>query len=196
VATASVLRGHLVHFFVLVVPMALLVGAIGLQEIRARWGKPARGGFSDADADSHKDGRSVGRPSDALCAAAAGLAVAAAIHAMAFPEHLREFGPFGGFFAALTLAQLSLAFVLTRDPDPARVRLIAFGSMGVVLLWLVSRTAGLPLGPEPWRPESIGVFDVAASCAEAVTALGCVMHLRAVRDGPRLLVARSTGALR
>ena len=194
--TASVLRGHMVHLFVLVVPTALLVGAIGLQEVRARWAKSPGDGFSDADADAHRAGRSLDHPPDALRAAAAGLAVAAAIHATAFPEHLREFAPYGAFFASLTLAQLTLAFMLTREPDRRRVRLVALGSMSVVLLWLVSRTAGLPLAPVAWRPESIGALDVAASCAEAVTALGCVMHLRAARGRPGLLVPRSTGAMR
>jgi hypothetical protein len=36
----------------------------------------------------------------------------------------------------------------------------------VVLLWIASRTIGLPIGPEPWTAESVGAIDVLASLDE------------------------------
>ena len=42
-------------------------------------------------------------------------------------------------------------------------------SAGPLLLWLWSRTTGLPFGPEPGEPEAIGLADCAACLLEVVT---------------------------
>jgi hypothetical protein len=40
------------------------------------------------------------------------------------------------------------------------------GNGAMVAVWAVSRTAGLPIGPEPWTPEAIGALDVVATGLE------------------------------
>jgi hypothetical protein len=38
----------------------------------------------------------------------------------------------------------------------------------VIGLWLVTRTTGLPVGPEPWEAEAVGTADLLCSGLEAV----------------------------
>ena len=38
-----------------------------------------------------------------------------------------------------------------------------------LVLWLVSRTIGLPIGPETWTPEAVGLADVGCCLLELVT---------------------------
>ena len=122
--------------------------------------------------------------------------VAAAIHAAVIPEHFREWMVFGLFFTALTVAQCWLAVVLLRRPERRIVRYVAIASAWVVVLWAVSRTTGIPIGPEQWKPESLGALDIAASCAELVTFVGCVTHLWVVGDHRRPSVGRQPELLR
>jgi len=70
-----------------------------------------------------------------------------------------------------------VAVALLRRPVPRTVGYVALASVWVVALWLVSRTTGLPTGPQPWQPEAYGVPDVVASCAELVTAVACFLEL-------------------
>ena len=39
----------------------------------------------------------------------------------------------------------------------------------MVLLWIMCRTTGLPIGAERWTAEEVGVLDVVATTAEVVT---------------------------
>jgi hypothetical protein len=161
---ALVLRGHAVHLVVFGIPMAGLVGAILAQEIRARRGS----------ASPHEPliARSPG-----LRVAAGGLVAAAGIHAIVIAEHFRESNVFGLFFSVLAATQLGLAVIIARHPDVRIVRYVAVGSAAVVGLWLVSRTSGLPIGPEPWTPEAFGSLDLAATAAELFTLAGCAMQV-------------------
>jgi hypothetical protein len=171
---AVVWRGHLAHLVIFGIPVAGLVAAVGWQEIRGRYGK-------------RDPWDSIGRRSAGLRVAAAGLVAAAVIHAVAIPEHFREYWLYGAFFVALTAAQLLLAVVVTFRPERRTVQFIAVGSVSILALWLITRTGGLPVGPEPWRPESFGDLDIAASCAELATSLGCLVHLSMIHDRRRML---------
>ena len=57
----------------------------------------------------------------------------------------------------------------------------AAGNAAVVLVWAVSRTAGLPIGPEVWHPEAISALDVVATALEAGLVLGGSILLAAPR---------------
>jgi hypothetical protein len=56
---------------------------------------------------------------------------------------------------------------------PSRGALLwgAGANAAIAAIWVVSRTVGLPIGPQPWVPEPIGVVDVIAAAAESVVAL-------------------------
>ena len=47
------------------------------------------------------------------------------------------------------------------------------GSLFLVAVWALSRTSGLPFGPEPGVPEEIGVPDLVSVALELVTAAAC-----------------------
>jgi hypothetical protein len=113
---------------------------------------------------------------------------AGAIHAVVVPEHLRESLLFGVFFAVIATFQIGWAG-MTRDGfDPGR-RFLATGVLvnaGIVVLWIVSRTVGVPVGPEPWMPEPRSVLDVTATVLELVfVATALLVPERSSRDGAR-----------
>ena len=57
-------------------------------------------------------------------------------------------------------------------------------------LWAVTRSVGIPLGPERGEVEEIGVLDVIATTAELVSAAACVWVLsRSAREDHRRAVA-------
>jgi hypothetical protein len=61
--------------------------------------------------------------------------------------------------------------VWTRPPDRRLLIAGAVANLGVAIVWLISRTAGLPVGPESGEREAIGVHDVFATAAELALVL-------------------------
>jgi hypothetical protein len=133
---------------------------------------------------------------DARIVLAAGLAGAAVIHAAVVPEHLDEWLAAGLFFVVLTLAELACAAaVLARDRAwrvPALAAAVVV-SAGPLLVWTVSRTTGLPFGPEAWEPEAVGVADVLSCALELTTLTIAVVLLR--RHHPARAWSRHVAAL-
>ena len=133
------------------------------------------------------DGRPVPQLENALFIAC-GLAWAASlIHVDAAVQHFDEYVLFSVFFAVLAVLQFAWAFAVCRRPSRALLRAGAAGSLLVAALWLMSRTTGLPLGPERWEPESVGPFDLLATADEILLAL-LVLTPRSFRPGT--IVAR------
>jgi len=119
----------------------------------------------------------------------AGLVGSAAIHAAVIPEHLEEWLAAGSFFVVLTIAELALGLLVLVRLDRLVLGAVVAVSVVPLGLWLVSRTVGLPLGPETWTPEAVGLADVACCLLELVTlAVAVALWLR----GSRL--ARTPGA--
>jgi hypothetical protein len=128
---------------------------------------------------------------------AAVLAIAAGmIHAVAAVGHA-EHWIFAAFFAALAVAQCAWGALVYRGAGRRLLVAGAWGSAAVAVLWLVTRTVGLPFGPHAGVPEAIGPLDVLATFDEQVVvaivvALVCFPRLRprvvraAARVGPVL----------
>jgi hypothetical protein len=106
--------------------------------------------------------------------------VAAIIHGAASAQHVAEWPLAAAFFGALAVAQLGLGAWLWARADTAALIAGAAGSGAVLALWTVTRTAGLPFGPEAGHPESVGVLDVVAVADELLFAACAValMHDR------------------
>jgi FtsP/CotA-like multicopper oxidase with cupredoxin domain len=96
---------------------------------------------------------------------------AAAIHFAVAPEHFQEYAPFGVFFVIAGSAQVLLAGALLSAPSRRLLAVAAFGTLGVVGLYLVSRTVGLPIGPRPGKPEAVGIPDVVCTFMEVLSVL-------------------------
>ena len=117
----------------------------------------------------------------ALGAAAIGAGV---IHLAFAPEHLSEYLPLGVGFLLAGVLQIAwggaVAFVDSR-------RFLLAGAAGSLLfagVYLMSRTVGLPVGPEAFQPEAFGAADLLCCALEVPVAVGAV------------LLARRPGALR
>src|SRR5258708_6635153 len=96
---------------------------------------------------------------------------AALIHLATAPAHLREYLPFGLFFLTIGSAQIVLAIELIARPTRRLAIALAAASPALVGLWFVSRTVGLPTGPTPGVPESVGLADVICNAMELLATL-------------------------
>ncbi|MEP7360223.1 MAG: hypothetical protein ABI744_01455 [Chloroflexota bacterium] len=101
----------------------------------------------------------------AVIAAALSLA-SAGIHFAVISEHLADDVLFGVLFFALGWFQLVWAQVYLIWQRRSAAWLAIIVNLGAVLVWVMSRTVGLPIGPEPWVPEQLGFADILASSFE------------------------------
>ena len=136
-----------------------------------------------------------GAYADALLHLAALSIVAGAIHAVVAPPHFVEARAYGTFFVMLAGFQLAWAVWIYIRPSTLGFRIGAAVNVAVIGVWIVSRTTGMPLGPEPWQVESVGALDLAATAAEALITVLCAAFLAGVtrRPGARWLPARFRG---
>jgi hypothetical protein len=95
------------------------------------------------------------------------------IHVLAAAHHYREWALYGVFFTVLAPAQAIWGGLVFQQIGGRR--LLALGgivNLGVALIWAMSRTTGIPIGPTPWQPEALGWHDVMATLNElAMTAI-------------------------
>jgi putative NADH-flavin reductase len=121
----------------------------------------------------------INRP---LCALA--LLVTAVIHLAVVPEHAREWPAAAVFFVALTVAELVLAAVVLTGTSRRALLVGGAVSLASALLWAASRTVGLPVGPEAFRPEAVAAPDLLATALEAFAAAVFVrLAVRIPRSG-------------
>lgn len=105
-------------------------------------------------------------------------AAAAGIHFAVTPEHFDEDWAFGIFFAAAAWAQLLWAALLIRVDDRGLRAVAAVGNLAIALVWVVSRTSGVPIGPEPGAREAVGFVDVLATIWEVLAAVAIFVTTR------------------
>jgi hypothetical protein len=103
------------------------------------------------------------------------------IHVRAAIDHVDEHVLYSVLFGLLAAAQLLWGIALYRRPTRGLLAAGAAMSVLVVALWGMSRTAGLPIGPDRWGPEPVGAVDSVASADEAMLALLALIHLRPER---------------
>jgi len=104
---------------------------------------------------------------------------AGTIHIVAAAQHLDLGWQLPTFFAVVGLLQLYLAWAFYERPDDRRLLVLAAaGNLVVAVLWLISRTVGLPFGPEQGRSQ-IGFSDTIASVQEFAFAYVAVALVRA-----------------
>lgn len=155
---------HGTHTLLVLVP-ALLFAGVGLAaDIRAWW---RRGGH-----------RSPFTTSTAMVIAAALSAVAGLIHAAVCADHFQAGVLYGVFFAAAAGCQLGWsALVVARSADwlaPVGV----LGNTAIVLLWLVTRTVGIPLGPATGQVDAVGAVDLLSAGCEIGVVTMCALAIR------------------
>jgi signal transduction histidine kinase len=102
---------------------------------------------------------------------------AAVVHSDVISSHFEESALYGWFFSLSALAQLAWGLLVARRADRALLVWGAIGNGLIVLLWVVTRTVGLPVGPQPWQAEAVGTFDVLATALELALVAGAVVSL-------------------
>lgn len=124
-------------------------------------------------------GPPAGRWADA---AALGMVVAGGGHLLAALAHIGHDVRFTIFFLAVGLVQICLGPGLRhRRPRPATIWLALAGTAALLLLYLVSRTVVLELGPHSDRPEDPDPVGTVVVLAELVT-VGALPGLLAPRS--------------
>jgi hypothetical protein len=119
-----------------------------------------------------------------VLAAALLSAGAAAIHYAVINGHFDEWWGFGAFFVASGIAQLAWAIAAVTWPSRSLFWLGVLGNAAIVALWIVTRTAGTLLGPEPHTPEPVGLADTVATGFEAAI-VACALLLASRAPGRR-----------
>ncbi len=124
------------------------------------------------------------------------LVAAAVVHAAVVPEHLSEWPAAGMFFILLTIWELAVAgLLLARIEERMMLLAAAAVSVGPLAVWLLSRTAGLPFGPEPGAAEAIGLPDLAACALEVVSLVTALVLLRGGARTQRPVASAHTRSL-
>ncbi len=94
-------------------------------------------------------------------------ATAGIIHIVAAVEHRDESTALWGFFALVGAAQLWAGWRISGGgAGPRTLSTVALASVVVALLWIFSRTTGLPFGPDAGEVSSVGVADTIATAHE------------------------------
>lgn len=119
-------------------------------------------------------------PAQTVLVLTAGLAfVGGLIHVGAAVDHYEEFPLYTLAFSVIALLQVSWAWLLVRGPSRAILLAGALMQLGIVALWVVSRTAGVPIAPKAWTPEEVGIADLVATLGELVTVIAAFAVLAA-----------------
>src|SRR5205085_2443518 len=112
--------------------------------------------------------------------AAGGLSILAGLgHVAAVPSHAAVWWAYAVFFLAAALAQVLLGLLLlTQGIEggggwPAWRRRVCWagiaGNVALLALWAVTRTVGVPLGPEAGEVEAVGGLDLGTKLLELAT---------------------------
>ena len=112
------------------------------------------------------DGRVAAR------AAAVASIGAATIHLAVAPGHWSEWLPSGLFFASVAVFQLLWAFLAWTRPPAALLAAGIAVNTGLAALWVLSRTAVTPLGPNTGHTEAIRAAGICALLLECYVIMG------------------------
>ncbi len=105
--------------------------------------------------------------------------VAALIHLWMISGHAWLWWGYGVFFLVTALAQGLLGVALLRWPVAPIVLAGIWGNLAVVLLYVFTRTVGVPFGPHTGKVEDAGILDMTATFTE----MGLVVVLLTLLSG-------------
>ena len=118
-------------------------------------------------------------PLRVLYAAAVLSLLAALIHLWVTPEHFEEWWGYGAFFLVAALAQALYAPLVVVWPTRIVLLLGIGGNLTIVVLYLLTRTVGIPLfGPGAGEVEGVSFIDLCATTSEVgiAVALGALLR--------------------
>jgi hypothetical protein len=98
------------------------------------------------------------------------------VHLAYTASHLRQWWAYGAFFLATGAGQALFAPLVLRRPRPWVVAVGIGGNLAIVAMYVVTRTAGPPLGPHAHVPEPTGAVDLATTAVE-IALVGVLLTL-------------------
>lgn len=116
--------------------------------------------------------------------------IGALIHLGAAVDHWREYHLYTLAFSCLAALQACWALLILRGPSWRVLVLGCVMQLGIVGLWAVSRTVGVPLAPTAWTPEGIGVADLTETIGELTTVFAVLSVLLAERSNTARIARR------
>lgn len=139
------------------------------------------------DLHERTDDRRLARLTAAL--ASAGAAVA---HLAVLPGHLVEWWPAGAFFGAIAAIQLGWPVLAALRPTRWLMASGVLVNAGSLALWAVSRTTGVPVGPEAGIAEPITRVGLLTGFLEVIVSVSALWWLsrssaRSFRSAPAYL---------
>jgi hypothetical protein len=90
------------------------------------------------------------------------------VHFAYMGSHFRQWWAYGAFFLAAGAGQALFAPLILRRCRPWLVAAGIAGNLAIVGMYVLSRTAGPPVGPHAHVPELAGAVDVATTAVEIV----------------------------
>jgi uncharacterized membrane protein YsdA (DUF1294 family) len=108
---------------------------------------------------------------------------AGVIHAAVVPEHLAEQWTFGVFFILVAVFQFAWAIVVVLKPSAIVFTTGALANGAILAVWALSRTIGLPIGPQAWVPEPVSTADVTATLMELLLVVSVLLASGPVHRG-------------
>ena len=130
-------------------------------------------------------------PLRVLYAAAALSLLAALIHLWVTPEHFEEWWGYGVFFLVAALTQALYGPLVVVWPTRIVLLLGIGGNLTIVVLYLLTRTVGIPLfGPGAGEVEGVSFIDLCATTSEVgiAVALGGTLLRETTADRRRMIV--------
>ncbi|WP_059017001.1 hypothetical protein [Mycobacterium sp. M26] len=109
----------------------------------------------------------------ARCAAVASIG-AAVIHLGVAPTHWRDWAPSGVFFASIAVFQLVWGFLAWSRPTTMVLSVGIAANAACVGLWIVSRTIGIPLGPNAGQPEAVEAAGICVLLLQCYVIMGAL----------------------
>lgn len=103
--------------------------------------------------------------------------IGALIHAGAAADHWSEYHLYTLAFSSLAVLQVGWTLLIVRGASTRTLVLGCALQLGIVALWALSRTAGVPFAPTAWTREEIGVADLTETVGELVTVLAVLSVL-------------------
>lgn len=102
---------------------------------------------------------------------------AAGIHFAVIVPHFNEYTLYGVLFLAVAWFQALWAVLVVVSEDRKVLLAGLLVNAVVIAIWVWSRTAGLPLGPEPGVAEQVGPADAISTGLEALIVLWTTLLL-------------------
>ena len=138
---------------------------------------------------------------DAAAYAAPALSLAVAlIHLWAALGYFEVWWGYGSFFLGVATAQGLFSVALLRWPGRVLSLAGIFGNLAIIALYVMSRTAGVPVGPHAGRAEDAGILDMSATGIELMIVVFLLTRLggreRSIAINAVLLVGAAIWILR